>query len=266
MTQTFNMDCYDYMKALPDNAFDLLIADPPYGDCDGSWGGERIDSRTTRGGSQDTGEAEVRSKVRQIQRPSRKSLWGGGSSHIGKVPGRHMGSKIQQAWGSRGSDAAGGKERRHILGRGSKRRGLRRDVPCVEEPDNLGWQLLSSSANKVFRGMGQAVHLGYIQHGHVRVCVDELQGDECEKMGRCSTRYAGMAEVPSNTEAHRSLSIPPASFRKAGGQDPGPFPWKRKLPHSGMGGGLRFRWHREGRSVFQTAGETLRGMDQARSA
>lgn len=38
MTQTFNMDCYDYMKALPDNAFDLLIADPPYGDCDGSWG------------------------------------------------------------------------------------------------------------------------------------------------------------------------------------------------------------------------------------
>lgn len=40
MTQTFNMDCYDYMKALPDNAFDLLIADPPYGDCDGSWGGD----------------------------------------------------------------------------------------------------------------------------------------------------------------------------------------------------------------------------------
>lgn len=78
MTQTFNMDCYDYMKALPDNAFDLVIADPPYGDCDGSCGGGCIDSRTTRGGSQDTGEAEVRSKVRQIQRPSRKSRWRGG--------------------------------------------------------------------------------------------------------------------------------------------------------------------------------------------
>lgn len=39
MTQTFNMDCYDYMKSLPDDAFDLVIADPPYGDCDGSWRG-----------------------------------------------------------------------------------------------------------------------------------------------------------------------------------------------------------------------------------
>lgn len=49
MTQTFNMDCYDYMKALPDNAFDLLIADPPYGDCDGSWGGmHRFEDYTGR--------------------------------------------------------------------------------------------------------------------------------------------------------------------------------------------------------------------------
>ena len=245
MTQTFNMDCYDYMKTLPDNAFDLLIADPPYGDCDGSWG-ERIDSRTTRGGLQDTGEAEIRSKVRQIQRPGRKSRWGGGSNHIGKVPGWHMGPKIQQAWGSRESDAAGGKERRLILGHSPKRRDLRRDVPRVEEPDNMGWQLLSTATHKMLRGLGQAVHLGYLQHGHVRVCVDELQGDECEKMGRSSPRYAGMAEVPSNAEAHRPLPFPPAPFRKAWGQDSGPFPWKRKLPHSGMGGGLRFRWHREG--------------------
>lgn len=72
MTQTFNMDCYDYMKSLPDDAFDLVIADPPYGDCDGSWGGD-IASRTTRGDSQDTGEAEFGARVGQIQNPSRKS-------------------------------------------------------------------------------------------------------------------------------------------------------------------------------------------------
>ena len=36
MTQTFNMDCYDYMKSLPDNAFDLVIADPPL------WGLRRL--------------------------------------------------------------------------------------------------------------------------------------------------------------------------------------------------------------------------------
>ena len=27
----FNMDCMDYMKTLPDNAFDLAVVDPPYG-------------------------------------------------------------------------------------------------------------------------------------------------------------------------------------------------------------------------------------------
>lgn len=31
------MDCLEYMKTLKDNEFDLIIADPPYGDCDGSW-------------------------------------------------------------------------------------------------------------------------------------------------------------------------------------------------------------------------------------
>lgn len=27
-----NGDCVEYMKTLPDNAFDLAIVDPPYGD------------------------------------------------------------------------------------------------------------------------------------------------------------------------------------------------------------------------------------------
>ena len=31
----YNMDCMEYMKSLPDNAFDLAIVDPPYG-----WGDE----------------------------------------------------------------------------------------------------------------------------------------------------------------------------------------------------------------------------------
>ncbi len=37
MNIAFNMDCLEYMKTLKDNEFDLIIADPPYGDCDGSW-------------------------------------------------------------------------------------------------------------------------------------------------------------------------------------------------------------------------------------
>lgn len=27
----YNMDCMDYMRTLPDNAFDLAVVDPPYG-------------------------------------------------------------------------------------------------------------------------------------------------------------------------------------------------------------------------------------------
>jgi site-specific DNA-methyltransferase (adenine-specific) len=30
-TELLNMDCMDYMRELPDNAFDLCIVDPPYG-------------------------------------------------------------------------------------------------------------------------------------------------------------------------------------------------------------------------------------------
>lgn len=79
-TSTLNMDCLDYMKSLPDNAFDLIIADPPYGDCDGSWGGVSQGSRTIQDdmpdtlggggladGSADTDGQAVRGKVRQIQ-------------------------------------------------------------------------------------------------------------------------------------------------------------------------------------------------------
>lgn len=29
---TYNIDCMEYMKTLPDKAFDLAVVDPPYGD------------------------------------------------------------------------------------------------------------------------------------------------------------------------------------------------------------------------------------------
>lgn len=31
MNQAFNIDCMEYMKSLPDKAFDLAVVDPPYG-------------------------------------------------------------------------------------------------------------------------------------------------------------------------------------------------------------------------------------------
>lgn len=31
MTEAYNMDCMEYMRSLPDKAFDLAVVDPPYG-------------------------------------------------------------------------------------------------------------------------------------------------------------------------------------------------------------------------------------------
>ena len=30
-SETYNIDCMEYMKTLPDKAFDLAVVDPPYG-------------------------------------------------------------------------------------------------------------------------------------------------------------------------------------------------------------------------------------------
>lgn len=32
-SDVYNCDCLEYMRTLPDKAFDLAIADPPYGIC-----------------------------------------------------------------------------------------------------------------------------------------------------------------------------------------------------------------------------------------
>lgn len=37
-----NCDCMEYMKTLPDNAFDLAVVDPPYGDAMGGDGSSRF--------------------------------------------------------------------------------------------------------------------------------------------------------------------------------------------------------------------------------
>lgn len=31
ISETYNMDCMDYMKSMPDKFFDLAVVDPPYG-------------------------------------------------------------------------------------------------------------------------------------------------------------------------------------------------------------------------------------------
>lgn len=40
-SEAYNIDCMEYMRSLPDNAFDLAVVDPPYGDA-GGWNTSHI--------------------------------------------------------------------------------------------------------------------------------------------------------------------------------------------------------------------------------
>ena len=49
----YNMDCMDYMRTLPDKAFDLAIVDPPYGitadkfNCASNYKGQKYKGKST---------------------------------------------------------------------------------------------------------------------------------------------------------------------------------------------------------------------------
>ena len=95
----YNMDCMEYMRTLPDKAFDLAIVDPPYGDGNGGsakrFGGmfgavygentrahvadahEREREReTARRSITDSAEDSISTKVTQMKRAAKKS-WRG---------------------------------------------------------------------------------------------------------------------------------------------------------------------------------------------
>lgn len=94
----YNMDCMEYMRTLPDKAFDLAIVDPPYGDGNGGsakrFGGmfgavygentrariadahERERERETRRSITDSAEYSISTKVNQMKRAAKKS-WRG---------------------------------------------------------------------------------------------------------------------------------------------------------------------------------------------
>ena len=48
MSEAYCMDCMEYMKTLPDNAFDLAVVDPPYGDAKSN-GGVNIGNASAEG-------------------------------------------------------------------------------------------------------------------------------------------------------------------------------------------------------------------------
>lgn len=89
----YNMDCMEYMRTLPDKAFDLAIVDPPYGDGNGGSAkrfggmfgavyGENTRARIADAHERDApqynrfGGRSISTKVNQMKRAAKKS-WRG---------------------------------------------------------------------------------------------------------------------------------------------------------------------------------------------
>lgn len=82
MTDVFNMDCMEYMRGVPDKAFDLVIADPPYGirDAGGATGGGgKLRGRAFNNGVIDRWDkAPGQAFFDELRRISRNQIvWGG---------------------------------------------------------------------------------------------------------------------------------------------------------------------------------------------
>ena len=70
----YNMDCMEYMRTLPDKAFDLAIVDPPYGDGGGGWKTERFGGRFDRYRERASGESCIRQRGKPRSEPDGRDM------------------------------------------------------------------------------------------------------------------------------------------------------------------------------------------------
>ena len=143
MNVAYNVDCMEFMKTLPDKAFDLAVVDPPYGDGIGerdgqTWNrfGERFDRyKTERSLTQHTAQERERERENATAK----------SPCLRIAEGRPSAELVEH--GRRSS------EKNHSVGRSPETGIFRRTVSRLTEPDYLGGQLLPTSTDAVFSDM-----------------------------------------------------------------------------------------------------------------
>lgn len=136
----YNMDCMEGMKQFPDKYFELAIVDPPYGDAGGG---------TWKNGSR-FGERFDRYKIQT------RYEW---------TPQGTKSPELVEL-GRRSS------EKNCIVGRGPGTGLFRPTVSRLTEPDNLGGQLLQTSADTRVPDMAQDKRAAKVQHGDGGICLD----------------------------------------------------------------------------------------------
>ena len=81
MNVAYNMDCLEAMKKMPDNAFDLAVVDPPYGDGQQAVQVERErETHTERGAASDNALTATNTRLARVNR--------GGVAWKGQIPPR----------------------------------------------------------------------------------------------------------------------------------------------------------------------------------
>lgn len=90
MNVAYNMDCMEYMKTLPDNAFDLAVVDPPYGIGES---GSKNYSRTHLAKAKDYKpfagndlQSPFKEYFEQLMRVSKNQIIFGANHFISKIP------------------------------------------------------------------------------------------------------------------------------------------------------------------------------------
>ena len=149
-----NIDCLEYMRTLPDKAFDLAVVDPPYGDGNGGsakrFGGMfgAVYGENTRAHVADAHERET------AHRSITDSVEDLTSTKV---------AQIKRAAKNRG------------VGCCPKGVVFSRAFPHLTQSDHLGRKLFFSAADALFSDPAKDKHSRKFFHGDVRICVDEFQ-------------------------------------------------------------------------------------------
>lgn len=160
----------EYMKTLPDNAFDLAICDPPYG---GGNEGE-INGGGRFGGRFDRHKSTTLSGV-------------GSKGTITPPPRRKKGEP-------------------NIVGHRTVGRLLQGVVQGVEESDYMGSELLQDATDKVLRGVAKTHYFRGFLNGDGRIRMDFIQGERKGLRVYASRLYERQA-FPPDTEASFAVCL-----------------------------------------------------------
>lgn len=154
-----NVDCMEYMRTLPDKAFDLAVVDPPYGDGNGGsakrFGGMfgAVYGENTRAHVADAHEREM--AHRSITDSAEYSI----STRVARTGG---------TWAAKFGKNRG-------VGCCPKGGVFSRAFPHLTRPDHLGRKLFFFAADALFSDPAKDKHSRKFFYGDVRICVDELQ-------------------------------------------------------------------------------------------